>query len=193
MHMFMLWGLIVAFIALITLVVRMVYNNFKEEQKFHEERMAMLQEGLDIQRRALAALKKPAAAAAGGATTMFLLNQLTSDNNIGQEAIGQMQDMDLQQMQEFAMENNFIDQEEMNNLLNEFDHFDPYTNPGVDLVVDEHYHGIDHGLDNDHFHDDFANDFHDDFDYGFDNDFGNDFGHNDFDNNSFGGGCDHHF
>lgn len=26
------------------------------------------------------------------------------------------------------------------------DLFDPYTNPGTDILVDESYHGIDHGL-----------------------------------------------
>lgn len=32
------------------------------------------------------------------------------------------------------------------------DMHDPYKNPGLDLVIDEHYHGIDHGMDHHDFH-----------------------------------------
>lgn len=158
------------FITLIGLAVKKIRHIFKKEQEEHEERMAMLNENLDFQRRILSSLKKPiATAAVGGTTTMFLLDQLTNENNFEQQTLDQMQDMDLHQLQEFAMENNFMEQEEMNHLLDEFDPFDPYTNPGTDIVVDECYHGIDHGLDNDCFHDDFN--------------------HDDFSHDNFGGGC----
>lgn len=62
--------------------------------------------------------------------------------------------------------------------------YDPYQNPGQDLIVDETYHHIDHGLgvadfghDFDHgFDHGFDHDFGHDFDHGFDHDFGHDFG-----------------
>ncbi|SMB83540.1 hypothetical protein SAMN00017405_1056 [Desulfonispora thiosulfatigenes DSM 11270] len=179
--MFKILVFITLFITLISVVVKKVLNLFKQQKEEHEKRMAMLTENLKFQEKILASIKNPVAAAAvGGATTMFLLDQLTNDNNLEQQTIDQMQDMDLDQLQEFAMENNFMEQEDMNHLLDEFDPFDPYTNPGIDIVIDESYHGIDHGLDND---------FHDDFDYGFDND---SFDNTNFDND-FGGGFGNDF
>lgn len=145
------------FIALIGVAATVIRHIFKQQREEHEKRMAILKENLDFQKRILSSIKKPmAAAAVGGAATMVLLDQLTNDNNLDQQTIAQMQDMDLHQLQHFAIENNFMEQEEMNHLLDEFDPFDPYTNPGTDMVVDEYYHGIDHGLDDDYFNDDFG-------------------------------------
>lgn len=160
------------FIALIGAAGTVMRRMFKKQREEHEKRMAFLKENWEFQKRMLDSMKNPVAATAvGGAATLFLLDQLINNNDLDQQTIAQMQDMDLQQLQHFAIENNFMEQEEINQLMDEFDPFDPYTNPGTDLVVDEYYHGIDHGLDNDHFNDSFH---HHDFGGGFDN---------------FGGGC----
>lgn len=60
-------------------------------------------------------------------------------------------DMDFHAAQQFAIDNQLIDQSSLDAMLN-----DPYINPGLDIVVDESFHGIDHGLgiaDHHHFDD----------------------------------------
>lgn len=129
----------------------------KRERKEHEERMAILKDNFKFQKRILSSTKKSlATTVVGGATTIFLLDQFIDDNNLDQETIAQMQAMDLHQLQGFAIENNFMAEDEMNHLVDEFDPFDPYDSPGIDLVVDEHYHGIDHALSDHHSHGDFG-------------------------------------
>ncbi|MTI81419.1 MAG: hypothetical protein FH758_11145 [Firmicutes bacterium] len=111
---------------------------------------------------------------AGGMAAMFLIDQLQRENNLDQDTINQMQDMDIDQLQQFAMENDFLQQDQLNDLMdnmqnaydnpdmdiaiNDFiqnteldmgqihDMQDPYITPGLDNVIDEHYHGIDQDM-----------------------------------------------
>ncbi len=189
------------FIILIGVLVVTVRHFIKKEDEEHERRMEFLKDNLAFQERILSSMKSPiAATAVGGAATMLLLDNLINDNNFDQQTIAQMQDMDLHQLQKFAIDNNLMNYEEINRLMeyedinlleDQFDPFNPYTNPGTDLVIDEYYHGIDRGLDNDHFHDDFSHDDIDSDDFDHDvNDYNDiehdDFNHDDFDNSDFG-------
>lgn len=103
------------------------------------------------------------AGAVGGAATMMLLNHLHSQHQFDANTMENMHQMDYEQLQQFALDQGLMQQEELNQI------FDPYTNPGTDIVVDEHYHGINHGLDD-----------------SFDDNFGHDFGSHD--SGGFGGG-----
>ncbi|MBM7855928.1 hypothetical protein JOC37_002351 [Desulfohalotomaculum tongense] len=81
---------------------------------------------------------------AGGLAAMFLINQIQNNNHLDQETIEKMQDMDLNELQEFALQNDLMQQQELNELVNYMQ--DPYQNPGMDGVIDEYYHGLDRGL-----------------------------------------------
>lgn len=90
------------------------------------------------------------AGAVGGAATMLLLNHLYNQHNLDAETMEKMQQMDHEQLQQFALEQGLMQQQELDLLAAQMD---PYQNPGSDIVVDEYYHGIDHGLDNYYNHD----------------------------------------
>ncbi|MFV2047073.1 hypothetical protein KDJ21_007320 [Metabacillus litoralis] len=93
------------------------------------------------------------AAGVGGAATAAFLHQLMEDQQLDQDMIDQLEQLNLQQMQEFALQNELLDQMEMQRMMDES--MDPYLNPGIDVNIDEHYHGHDHGIDhsfNDHNH-----------------------------------------
>lgn len=84
------------------------------------------------------------AGAVGGAATMFLLNHLHANHNFDQQTLEEMQQMDYEQLQNFALENNLLEEQEMSELMAQFD---PYVNPGTDIITDHYYHGHDQGID----------------------------------------------
>lgn len=81
---------------------------------------------------------------AGGVAANLFIHQLLQQNHIEQDMQDQMREMDLMQLQDFALEHNMLSQGEIDHLMEQMQ--DPYINPGLDHVIDEHYHGIDHGL-----------------------------------------------
>ncbi|WP_182102484.1 hypothetical protein [Niallia taxi] len=87
------------------------------------------------------------AGAVGGAASTYFMHQLMDQHDLNEETIREMEQMNLQQMQEFALQNDLSSQMELQRMMEQS--MDPYQNPGVDIVVDESYHGIDHGM-NDH-------------------------------------------
>ncbi|MBO8136613.1 MAG: hypothetical protein H0Z40_00485 [Desulfotomaculum sp.] len=115
--------------------------------------------------------------AAGGLAAMLLINQIQKHNDLDQETVESMQNMDLDEIRQFAVENNLADQQEIDNLINQMQ--DPYQNPGMDIIVDEYYHGLDRGLG-------YVNPEHlDNHDFDSDYDVNNDFGmDHDFDLNN---------
>ena len=104
-------------------------------------------------RKAKGLSRSKEAAGVGGAATAAFLHQIMEDQQLDQDMIDQLEQLNLQQMQEFALQNELLDQIEMQRMMDES--MDPYLNPGIDVNIDEHYHGHDHGIDhsfNDHNH-----------------------------------------
>lgn len=85
-----------------------------------------------------------------------ILEWLKREKGISNETIQRLQDMELQQIQFALMHQNMLNEQEMHRMMNEMN--DPYLNPGLDAVVDSHYHGIDNGLEPNQNHQ--SNDFH---------------------------------
>ena len=93
-----------------------------------------------------------AAAGAGGAASMFFLQQIMEQQHINEEMFRQMEQMNLQQMTDFAMQQQWLEQEEIQRMMEQS--MDPVINPGLDIVTDEVFHGIDHGTSDVHHHTD---------------------------------------
>lgn len=79
------------------------------------------------------------------AVSGVLIQTILDDNHIDQATEQQMREMDGVTLAQFAMDHNFINQEQLTHLMMD-QGIDPYTTPGVDILVDEGYHHIDHGL-----------------------------------------------
>lgn len=69
-----------------------------------------------------------------------LIHYLHTQRNVSPETLSMLSAMSFVQIQNFALQNQLLDQQMMQQM------FDPYMNPGIDLVVDQYYHGIDRGL-----------------------------------------------
>jgi len=92
-----------------------------------------------------------AAAGVGGTASIAFLQQLELEQQLNQDMIDQMQQMDLQQMQDFALQNQLIDQMNLQQMMDQS--MDPFQNVGLDPIIDHYYHGHDQGFDhsfNDH-------------------------------------------
>ena len=88
-----------------------------------------------------------------GATVAFR-NYLHQHHAIEDELWEQMQAMNLRQLEELATAQHWMQMEEMQTMEQQLQEMverqDPYLHPGIDIVVDESYHGINHGsLDHD--------------------------------------------
>lgn len=85
------------------------------------------------------------AAAATGVMVGFLLDELMTRYEFDDMAIQQMLTMNFDQLQQFALENDLMTQQDMDLFMQQQDTqqvFDPYVNPGQDVAVDEAYHGM---------------------------------------------------
>lgn len=159
-------------VGLVAAAMVMKVKEARESQKRCNEIKKMINEvranGLNINSSSSGIGSSVMAGAIGGAATLFLLDQIMDKHDFDQETLASFQDMDFDQLQDFALQNNLMEMDDINTMMNDFD---PYLNPGQDIVIDEYYHGIDHDLG-------YVNpDYHDDSDFGFDNDNGmSDFG-----------------
>jgi hypothetical protein len=98
-------------------------------------------------KRKLKSAKHAMAIGVGGAATMNLLQQIQQQQMLDEDLIEQMESMNLEQLQQFALDQHIIDQNHLQEMMNHA--MDPFRNPGLDIVVDESFHGIQH----DHNHD----------------------------------------
>ncbi|WP_031516238.1 hypothetical protein [Desulfofalx alkaliphila] len=154
-----------------------VYKRFSAQRQRIKQLEQALQEKRELYRQELQ--KSAMVGAAGSLAALFFISQLQDQNSLDQQTLEQMEQMDLAQLQQFALDRQLIDQQQLDELMNQI--HDPYLNPGLDLLVDESFHGIDHGLGiADHHH-------HSDHDFGFDNHHFDNHHHN---FGGFGGGHD---
>ena len=116
-------------------------------------------------------------------TAAMFRDQLQAQHDLDAGLMEQMQSMDIQQLQELAAQEQWMTMEQAHEMAQQFDQMlldqqvhammqddlimqqqldmtDPYQHPGLDIIVDESFHGIDHG-------DGFTHDFSHDMGSGF--------------------------
>ena len=104
--------------------------------------------------------------AVGGAAAALLLSHLMQQHHFDRQTVEEMQQMDYQQLQQFALENDLMQQQQIDELMAQAD---PYLNPGSDAVVDHYYHGLNQGIDDAYYGGNDFQDFGGGFDGGMDN------------------------
>ncbi len=105
-------------------------------------------------------------AAFGGAAAAVLLYHLMQQHHFDPQTIEEMQQMDYQQLQDFALQNDLMQQQQIDELMAQAD---PYLNPGSDVVVDHYHHGLNQGIDDTYYGGSDFQDFGGGFDGGMDN------------------------
>lgn len=70
-----------------------------------------------------------------------IIEWVKKEKNVSDATILGLQNMGLQQIQFALIQQNLMNEQEILRMMH-----DPYLNPGLDVVVDNQYHGIDNGM-----------------------------------------------